>query len=168
MKSQNGYTVLDPQDVVKWVVPGTRRHFITRPGPVGFVQVHFALFFDEEIEPLDREQTWDDWGYNRRQIAGSSLWSNHASATALDLNAVQHPQGKRGTFTDGQEREFRKRLDFMDNVIRWGGDFNTTPDEMHWEIDKPRDQVVEVAKRLYNTRRGEQVRKANPHFSMRV
>lgn len=162
-RSQNGFTVIDPQDTVKWVIPGTDRHFILRPGPCGFILAHFALFFHEQVEPLDKERTWDDWGYAKRTVRGSTtVWSNHASGTALDLNAVQHPQGAVGTFDHEQFETFDRRLKAMRGVIKWGGDFNTVPDEMHWEL--VRGSVNDLAKELFDSPRGVRIRKANPHF----
>jgi hypothetical protein len=87
------------------------------------------------VEPIDSGQL-DDWGYALRRISGSNSWSNHASGTALDLNALKHPQGRRGTFTPRQERLIRRWLFDHDSCVRWGGDYRTRADEMHFEVVK--------------------------------
>jgi len=60
--------------------------------------INFAKEFNELIEPLEGG-TFDDWGYAYRDVRGVvGKLSNHASGTAIDLNAILHPLGKVGTF----------------------------------------------------------------------
>lgn len=77
------------------------------------------------------------WGFNYRTIGGGNTLSNHASGTALDFNAPKHPQGKAGTFTGAQVSAIRAILDYCGGVVRWGGDYSGTVDEMHFELNKP-------------------------------
>lgn len=161
--SQNGWSVIDQENVRQWRVPGfTQVTLPLRKGPVGFILVHLALFYHEEIERLDLG--YDDWGYAKREIAGSNTWSNHASGTAIDLNALRHPQGSVDTFTEAQADKLWSRLSriYMP-IIRWGGTFRTTPDEMHFEIAvPPGDQrIAELADYLRRTQRGIRVTQAN-------
>ena len=90
----------------------------------------------------------DDWGYNYRKNTNANNLSCHASGTAIDYNATRHPNGKSGTFTAAQVGEIRKILGEVDNVVRWGGDFTGTKDEMHFEICKSETDVSRTAARL--------------------
>lgn len=144
--SQNGYSVLDSDEVEEYPIAGTNGITLSlRPGAAGYVLAHFATRFNNEVERLGVSSTW---GYNKRQIEGSSRWSNHASATAVDLNATQHPYGSRGTFSSTELSKLRDVLRDYDGAIRWGGDYTYTKDEMHFEIDKPYTEVYNLAAAL--------------------
>jgi len=73
-------------------------------------------------------------GHAYREISGSTTLSNHASGTAIDLNAPRHPLGASGTFSSTQVSRIRSILTYCDGVVRWGGDYATRKDEMHFEI----------------------------------
>lgn len=93
----------------------------------------FAAEFHEKVEPIDGK-TLDDWGYAYRNIRGDSTnLSNHASATAVDLNSLRHPLGKRNTFTEDQ----RATLDSLCKKygLRGGYTYKSRPDDMHFEIN---------------------------------
>lgn len=99
----------------------------------------FCKRFDAEVEPIIRAHSW---GYANRAIRGSTQVSNHASGTAIDLNAPAHPMGKRGTFTQKQERAIRAILrDFPQ--LTWGEDWKR-PDEMHFEINVKPEALMAV------------------------
>lgn len=143
--TQNGYSVLDSiSDCYEHKLPDGVVLPLRR-GSAGYVLQHFARRFHERVEPLGRTETF---GYNKRRISGTSEWSNHASATAEDLNSSQHPYGKVGTFTERQVRILRDLLDDYDDVIRWGGDYRYSKDEMHFEINEPQGKVNVLAQRL--------------------
>lgn len=123
-------------------------------GDVHAILAHFCAWFDKHVEPITKGHSW---GYAYRAIRGqSSGYSNHASGTAIDLNAPKHPLGSSGTFTAAQAAAIRKQLERYDGALRWGGDYNGRKDEMHVEINcnaaKLR-QVVKAmtAKRVYST-----------------
>jgi hypothetical protein len=97
---------------------------------LGFVATRFAA----TVEPLI---TPGCWGFNYRPIGGGTTLSNHASGTALDFNAPNHPQGSRGTFNAGQVSAIRAILAYCEGVVRWGGDYTGTADEMHFELNRP-------------------------------
>lgn len=75
------------------------------------------------------------WGWSCRKIRKTkirktSTWSNHAWGLAVDLNAPKNPR-KRPKTTD--------MPDWMPALwksygFRWGGDYTTTPDTMHFEF----------------------------------
>lgn len=75
------------------------------------------------------------WGYHfRANVNNPSQLSCHASGTAIDFNAPNHPNGSRGTFTNAQVGEIRRILAEVSGAVQWGGDYTGTPDEMHFEI----------------------------------
>lgn len=166
--SYNGYTVLKPDsDMLRlWKVPmtGDDRHFRARKGAPGFLLAAFALSFHRMIEPINKGE-WDDWGHDYREVRGASVWSCHASGTAIDLNAVDHPLGAVRTFKHAWQYT---KLRWLLNVrfrgcIKWGGDFSSRKDEMHFEIIAPMRKCVRVANRIRkHTRVGKTIAKANP------
>lgn len=166
--SQNGYEVL-PQaypGCSKWVIPtrtGDYRHVILRKGHVGFVLACFITWFHRRIEPVNYGQ-WDEWGWAYRPVRGqTSGFSNHASGTAVDINATKHPLGVRGTFSPTNALKVRRRLNgiIFAGVIRWGGDYQYRADEMHFEINKSVVDCRKAARRLRHTPVGRAVVKAN-------
>jgi len=95
----------------------------------------------------------DEWGYSyRRNVNNPSQLSCHASGTACDVNAVKHPNGRRHTLSSVQVAQLRKIQKWVNGVIKWGGDFSTTPDEMHHEIHGNSTAVHAVAAKLNHQR----------------
>lgn len=147
-KSQNGWSANDVNQTTSWAIPGTSRKIRLRKGDAGYILVHLAAWFHENVEPIDVGE-FDDWGYAERPIRGSDVTlSNHASGTAMDLNAVKHQLGARNTFTNAQERKIRDHLKLYGGTIRWGGDYSGRPDEMHFEINANAAAVAAIAKKL--------------------
>jgi hypothetical protein len=148
-------------------MPGhDNRHFVLRDGPAGFLLIHNATWYHDVIERLDLG-TWDDWGWAFRDVTGmsSGVISNHASGTAVDLNATRHPRGVplAHTFTASQISKIRRRLALYHGCIRWGGDYQHSPlDPMHFEINAGEGAVRARAVSLLNTPRGREVVAANP------
>ncbi len=111
-----------------------------RSGAPHTILGYVARRFNNEVETLRRGECW---GYNFRKISGSTSYSNHASGTAIDVNAPEHFLGASGTFTAAQVRAIRSILSACDGVVRWGGDYNNRKDEMHFELVKgPNDPAV--------------------------
>ncbi|NHA68932.1 peptidoglycan-binding protein, partial [Phycicoccus flavus] len=75
------------------------------------------------------------WGHSYREISGSTTLSNHSSGTAIDCNAPDHPLGAVGTFSSAQVSAIRTILTRCNGVVRWGGDYSSRKDEMHFEIN---------------------------------
>jgi hypothetical protein len=162
-RSQNNWTVLTETSRMlhQWVIPTERGDVILplRRGTAGFLLCHFALWFDEHIEVLFGRG--DDFGWAYRRIAGSTEWSNHASGTAVDLNSSSHPSGSL-TFTISDVDAIHQRLKRAYPVIRWGGDFRTTIDQMHYELASTREAAIPIAQALVDTSRGQRLLEANP------
>ena len=85
------------------------------------------------VEPVT-EAGWDG-GYAHRLVRGSTTtWSEHASGTAIDWNASQHPMGVKGEpgWTADQERVIRWYLATqIGQMWEWGADYSR-PDSMHF------------------------------------
>lgn len=122
-KSQNG-----------WTVQNTKANLWPHPqvgpilaGPVWVVLAAFLRRYHTEIEPIGPQSGC----YNRRKIAGSRKWSNHASATAVDLNWGRHPVG--GKYTGYTAQQVTAVYDLLEDfpALRWGAVFR---DPMHYEI----------------------------------
>src|SRR5690348_7245452 len=146
VSSQNGWSANQRSQTQAYTV-GNGRKIQLRKGDAGFVLKHFADWFDQKIEDID--QGADDWGYAERNVRGSATEvSNHASGTAMDLNATKHPLGKRGTFSKAKTSAIRQRLKLYDGVIRWGGDYRNRADEMHFELNADSAAVSAVAAKL--------------------
>lgn len=161
--SQNGWPVLSSGSSLlhKWVVPGTGRHFVLRNGSAGFLLMHLVLWYHEKVQSISGG-VWDEWGYAFRSIRGqSSGYSNHASGTAIDVNATQYPLGLRRMLS-WRALRIRARLALYQGCIRWGGDYSGRKDEMHFEINRYLSTCERVAKRLMNTKRGKRILEANP------
>jgi hypothetical protein len=102
-------------------------------GDVAVVLREVARRFHTTVEPL---VAGTSWGWYVKPIEGSSTVSNHASGTAVDLNADQHPMGVSAShnFSAAQIKACHAIVAAMDGVVRWGGDYTGRPDPMHWEI----------------------------------
>lgn len=150
--SQNGWPVhKTSDDLISFVAAG-----VTWKAPnsdVVTVARYVINRFAQEVEPIAGKPL-DDWSWAYRPIRGqTSGFSNHASATAWDLNATKHPRGQHGTFTDHQVTVIRRILRDLGamvsgvHVIRWGGDYVHAPiDSMHFEINVAPSVVAKVAR----------------------
>lgn len=146
--SQNNYRANDRSVITTYTIPGTDRRVSLRKGAPGELLVEWAAWFNKAIESVGKGQL-DDWGFAERTIRGSSTTlSNHASGTAIDLNATKHPLGKKGTFTPGQMKRIRDRLREFDGCIRWGGDYQRRKDEMHFEIVASPDRCASTLHKI--------------------
>lgn len=145
--SQNGWPANDRSLVKSWNIPGTTRNVTLQNGAGGYLLCDFAAWFDKNVEDIEEGQL-DDWGYAERVVRGGTDLSNHASGTAIDINAVKHPLAVQGTFKPSQVVAIRKKLMDYDGVIRWGGDYTGRKDEMHFEINASPAQTTLIADRI--------------------
>lgn len=142
--SQNGWTVVDTgtsPDLtpLPWV---TGR---VRAGDVHVVLAYLCRRFNTDVEPIDRASSW---GYANRAVRGATDYSNHASGTAVDFNAPDHPLGAVGTFTAAQRAAIGRILHDLEGVVRWGGNYAGRKDEMHFEVIGRPSDVARVASRI--------------------
>lgn len=109
----------------------------------------FCTDFNVQVERIDLASSW---GFAPRPIRGSTTQlSNHASGTAVDLNAPRHPLSAAGTFSAAQVKKIQALLEKYGHAIRWGGNYAGRKDEMHFEIDTNPDRVAEVVEIVQNT-----------------
>ena len=132
--SYNGWPASKDRSAIgikSYNVPGTTL-YIACAEKVAPLLVAFAADFHKLIEPIDGGAL-DDWGYCYRMVRGSTdKLSNHSSGTALDLNASKHPLGRIGTF-DSVKVPMILAL-ARKYGLRWGGEYKSRYDEMHFEI----------------------------------
>ncbi len=147
-KSQNGWTASkDPNEIniKSFKILGTDISLRCQAS-AGIILAAFAAEFHEKVEPLDKGAL-DDWGYAYRPVRGQTTGlSNHASGTAIDLNATKHPLGKKDTFSIMQKMTLQQLV--KKYGLRWGGTYLTRADEMHIEIIETPDQVKTRIKKL--------------------
>lgn len=147
-KSQNGWPASADQKKIGikvFKVKGTKRKMRLQKD-AGVILSAFAADFHAQVEPID-EGVFDDWAYAYRDVRGSdSDLSNHASGTAIDLNATKHPLGATGTFNKKQTATIRELC--KKYGIRWGGDYKGRKDPMHFEIVETPNEVKERIKNM--------------------
>lgn len=149
--SYNDFPVGTPGSTIgitSFPIPGSSVTLQLKGGDAGTILAYVARRFNAEVEPLIRAQCG---GYEyRRNVNNPSVWSNHASGTAMDLNWSRHPNGAKGTFSAGQVAAIRRILSACNGTVYWGGDYRGTTDEMHFEINvspwssKLRDTVASI------------------------
>ena len=144
-RSQNGYTAGNENLLTVIEVAGGK--FRVRKGPVAVIFQYLIQQFNDTVEPI-KGPVLDDWSYAYRNVKQGTSLSNHASGTAVDLNALQHPLGRVGTFNSAQVRAIKRILDYLEGTIRWGGNYSGRKDEMHFEINANAARVTAVAEKI--------------------
>lgn len=127
--SENGWRMVD-QDSCVWVkVPGTNVSLQIREGQPAKIMGAFAADFNAYVEPL-RDADSACW-----TATNSVASSNHLSGTAMDLNWNSHPfRVADAGFNGAQIRTVRELLDFYEDTIFWGNDWNNPKDAMHFQM----------------------------------
>lgn len=134
--SQNGWSASPHLDLRQLVVDGVAfAPGIRDDDDVAYVLGYFAGAFAARVEPLRNPGCWG-FSYRADRNQASDL-SNHASGTAIDINAPAHPNGvpTSRTFTPAQIAEIHKILAECHGALRWGGDYTHTVDAMHVEVN---------------------------------
>lgn len=134
--SQNGWIANERDRVARLPIPGSDVALTVRKDAPGLLLLQVGAAVDRFVVDIDNARgALDDWGYAERPIRGGRTLSNHASGTAIDLNATTLPMG-----VDPDQLLTRAQIDrcheieaATGNVVRWGGDWSR-PDAMHWEI----------------------------------
>ena len=148
LTSYNGYPASqDPNEIGIKSYPVTGTDLRLRCAEsVGPLLAAFAAEFHNLIEPIDKGSL-DDWGYAFRMVRGSTdRLSCHSSGTAIDLNATKHPLGKIGTFP--AEKVPMIRALAKKYGLKWGGDFKSRADEMHFEVNVTPVKAKEIITKL--------------------
>jgi len=147
LTSYNGWPASkDPAEIgiKSYAVPGTNRKLRCAEA-VAPLLIGFDAEFHALIEPID-EGGLDEWGYCFRDVRNvPGKLSNHASATAIDLNATKHPLTKRGTFP-AEKVPMIKAL-AKKYGLAWGGEW-TRADEMHFEVAVNEAKAAKIILRL--------------------
>jgi D-alanyl-D-alanine carboxypeptidase len=136
--SQNLWNANDRSVIASFAIPGGK--VALRKGSVGNILAWCAIRWHNEVEPL----VWPgNWGYAERPVRGATVLSNHASGTAVDLNAPKHPLATdpRTNFSPTQIAAVRRIMADTGGLIRWGGDYTGRKDGMHIEIN---DRVTQA------------------------
>lgn len=145
--SVNGWSVSSTLPLNKNPFPGTKIVPVpgVRTGDVAAVLHYVGSQFNSKVEKLYNPGCW---GFAYKRL-GTTSWSNHASGTAIDLNAPSHPWKKKGTFNSKQVAEIKKILAFLGGVVQWGGNWSDAyVDEMHFEIVGNAAQVKSIAQKI--------------------
>jgi hypothetical protein len=135
VNSQNGWPANRRDLVSSRVVPGSGVRLTVRNGPAGDLLLEVASLFDRLVQDIDAVA--DDWGYAERPIRGSATISNHASGTAIDLNATRWALGSDPSvnLNSAQIDTVHRIVGATGGVVRWGGDYTGRKDPMHFEIN---------------------------------
>lgn len=144
MYSQNGWRV-DRSLIRTYTIPDSTIRISLRMGDASVVLLWLAGQYNAHVEPLTQVDTG---GFVIKGIEGGVSMSNHASGTAMDLRWNKHPVRVRHTFDAAQLAVIRHLLAACNGVIRWGGDYITRADEMHWEIVGSQSQLAALANRI--------------------
>lgn len=150
--SDNGYLV-DPNPVTlgiqTFVVNGVAFGGGVKGGAVHTVLHHVAAQVAARVEAPDTSLGCYGYAY-RMNVNNSNAWSNHASGTAIDFNASSHGNGSTASssWSFAQIAEIHKILAEVKNAVRWGGDYSSTPDSMHFEINVSPATLATVAATL--------------------
>lgn len=149
--SQNGWPVAEKSDCSQGPWFGVTFPNGILAGDVATIAEWQLGRYRADVEPLVAGTCW---GWFVKDIEGSSTISNHASGTAWDVNATQHPMGPptSSNMSDAEISACRRIVDDADGTLRWGGDYSGRPDPMHWEIDAGPSAVSAFADRI---RRGD-------------
>jgi hypothetical protein len=165
--SYNGWPAGSRQTahIVVRTVPGTKVALPVAADAAGLL-IWAAEQWNDRVDKLN--PNWC-WGWADRLVRGSTVRvSNHASGTAIDLNAPKHPRGvpTAKTMTAKQIREVHQILaeaNTVHHVLDWGGDYKVSqPDAMHLEIaaGATTRQVQAAANRLTKPPQKAAVKKA--------
>lgn len=145
--SYNGWPVVDQSAIVPMVVAGVEFPGGVLAGDVAIVLTAFAQWWHETIEPL---KAGDCWGYEvRADTNDPNLISCHASGTAIDLNAPDHPNGgsQYAGLGLGQVNAINAKVAEI-GCLYWGANFTGVHDPMHIEIQGSAGAVKDAAMRL--------------------
>lgn len=135
--SQNGWPASPSAsaiDIVTVSIPlsrGTKTVQVARKAVAALSEM--IRWWDANVEPVETLG-----GYNYREIRGyegTGTISNHGSGTAIDINGAKHPLGASGTVSAFLRAAITAKAASLG--LRWGGDYRSRKDEMHFEVVLP-------------------------------
>jgi len=113
-----------------------------KAGDVTTVLRYVVTQLDARVEPI--VGGWC-WGYTYKQnVNNPTQLSCHASGTAIDFNAPDHPNGSSGTFSDAQVGTIYAILNEVQGAVDWLEGY----DEMHFEIAVGASTLAAIAATL--------------------
>ena len=147
--SQNGWVASADRNALgirTFAVPGRPDVLVPLRADVAPLLLAFAAWWDQNVEPL---VVPGNWGYAYRDIRGASGLSNHASGTAIDLNAPRHPLGAVGTVPAAKRAAIEAKAASLG--LRWGGSYSGRKDEMHAEVVVSHARAMQLVAALQAT-----------------
>lgn len=147
--SQNGYSAsVTPSDIgiVPFAVDGVEFYGGVRGGAVHTVLHYVASQVSARVERPSARYGCGGYSF-RLNVNDPTVLSNHSSGTAIDFNAEAHPNGSPASanWTAIQIAEIHAILAEVGGAVRWGGDYTSTPDAMHFEIVMDEASLATVA-----------------------
>lgn len=144
-KINSGFAVATKWGIVKF--PGGVRHEITElVARLVKETANRGYRFGTPSDP-----SYGCWGFACRAIRGSTSPSNHSWGLAVDINAPKNPMGET-LITDmpGWMPDLWNAYGF-----RWGGDYRSRPDAMHYEFIGSLAEAVSYTQIARRNRLGE-------------
>lgn len=151
MRSYNGWPA-SPNLKTRVIEPvkGCRLRIVDNDN-VATIFTYLVQQFHKRVDDVTKPHPADDWGFAfRANVNNPNSLSNHASGTAIDLDATENPNGvpTNKVFTPREIAEVHEILDELDGTIRWGGDYTNTPDAMHFEVLRGPGSLQKVARKI--------------------
>jgi hypothetical protein len=137
--SYNGWTASSSPDAINIIKTQIgEKAYVYVAAKAAPVLGYAGRYWDNFIENIDGG-VWDEWGYAYREVRGGGSLSNHASGSAIDINATRYPRGRANmdSKTKAQVRAMVMKINAAagTTVIKWGGEwFGEYTDQMHLEI----------------------------------
>jgi len=160
-RSQNGWPAsanASAIDIVEFPVnlrSGQKKIKLARAA--GRSLVEMIEWWDLNIEPVT---LIGGWNYREiRGYEGSGKLSNHSSGTAIDINWDKHPLAAVGTIP--ADKVGLLRFEAAKRGLRWGGDYRSRKDEMHFEVNLTPQQFGLEQKALDVAREGSKLVKSH-------
>lgn len=127
--SENGWPMVNSEECTWVTVPGTSVSLQIQNGQPLAILRAFAADFNAYVEPL-RDPDSACW-----TPTNSVSTSNHLSGTACDFNWNDHPfQVSYAGFSAAETATVRELLDFYEQTVFWGQDWQSPKDAMHFQV----------------------------------
>lgn len=117
--------------------------------------------YHKRVDSVTGPHPADDWGFAfRDNVNNPGSLSCHASGTAVDIDATEHPNdvATAKTFTKVQIAEVHEILRELAGTIRWGGDYRYTVDAMHFEVIVGPGELRNIGRRIRKLKPGQKLK----------